>query len=165
MVELGEDGRGFLKGEEMHKRNGFTLIELLVVIGLIGVLMALLLPAIIKAKNTGKEKRVASNAKVITSSINAYKLRYHKWPAKKSDLVAGEDVTYGTDGRDNHLVIDKLIRPPDGGGASSDEAVIDLSDFIVDKSGNILKEPGGPQYRIRLDIDGDYSPSGGVDVN
>jgi prepilin-type N-terminal cleavage/methylation domain-containing protein len=148
-----------------YKSGGFTLLELLIVIGLITLLMALLLPAIIKAKNSGQKQRTASNAKAIVAAIDGYKLRYHKWPAKNSDLETGRDVTYGSDGKDNKIVFDKLVNPPDG-NPNQGEALIDLSDFIVDKSGNVLKAPlpDGKQYKITLDINSDYSPSGGIKV-
>lgn len=156
------------KGKVMKRRDGFTLLELLVVIGLIALLMVLLLPAIMKSKDNGKQMRTKANARALETAINAYKSRYHNWPAKKSDLEAGQDVTYGTDGHDNHFVIDKLVRPPDGGSAK-DDPFLDLTDFIVDKNGNVLKEPvkgnQNTQYHITLDLDGDYSPSGGVSIN
>ena len=40
----------------MKKANGFTLIELLIVVGIIGVLMGLLAPAILKASKTAVDK-------------------------------------------------------------------------------------------------------------
>ena len=148
-----------------RKLGGFTLLELLIVIGLITLLMALLLPAILKSKNKGDAQRIESNSMAIIAAIDGYKLRYHKWPAKNSDLEAGNDVTYDSDGHDNKIVFDKLANPPDG-NPNEGEALIDLSDFIVDKSGNVLKGPlpDGKQYEITLDINADYSPSGGIKV-
>ena len=148
-----------------RKLGGFTLLELLIVIGLITLLMALLLPAILKSKNKGDAQRIESNSMAIIAAIDGYKLRYHKWPAKNSDLEAGNDVTYGSDGHDNKIVFDKLANPPDG-NPNEGEALIHLSDFIVDKSGNVLKGPlpDGKQYEITLDINADYSPSGGIKV-
>jgi prepilin-type N-terminal cleavage/methylation domain-containing protein len=147
-----------------NKRNGFTLIELLVVIGLIGILMALLLPAVIKSKDKGIEQRAQVNGRAIVAAIDAYKQRYHKWPADDKDLDAGRDVTYGVDKNDNKVVFDKLSKPPDGSKAK-DDPFIDLSDFVKDKSGNVIRKPGDRQYHITFDIDGDFSPSGGVSVD
>jgi len=118
------------------------------------------------ANRVSLRKRIEANARALVTAINAYKLRYHAWPAGDTDLSKGKDVTYGEDGHDNHLVVDKLVRPPDG--SSKDEPFIDPSDFIMDGYGNVLKEPPDgnmkKQYKITLDLDGDYSPSGGVKV-
>ena len=147
----------------MKRRDGFTLLELLVVIGLITLLMALLLPAIVKVKDSGQKKRAEVNARAIASAVDGYKLRYHKFPAKNADLEAGRDVTYGAGGDNNKIVFDKLENPPDG-SPGVDDAFIDLSDFPKDASGNLVAKVGGVQFRITLDINADYTPSGGVKV-
>ncbi len=140
---------------KVGSKGGFTLLELLVVIGLIGILMALLLPAILKSKDNGAKKRIEVGALALKTAINNYRSTYHKWPAKTSDLEAGKDVTYGADGRDNVEVIKKLKHPPDG-SSGNDEPLIDESDFIFDSAGNVLKTAKGEQYKITLDIDGSY---------
>ena len=50
---------------DMHKRVGFTLIELLVVIAVVAILMALLLPALNRAKEQGKRAVCLNNAKTL----------------------------------------------------------------------------------------------------
>ena len=170
----------------MKRKNGFTLLELLIVVGLMGILMALLLPALIKVKDTGSEKRIEVNAKAILVGVNIYKQRYHKWPADTDDLENGVDVYYGSRSdphelyesegnavqgnnkikwaNNNSVIFNRLVRPPDGSG--SDAPCIDLSDFIVDGNGNVLMRPGEDeeQYRITFDLDGNYTPSGGTAV-
>src|SRR5438445_10919713 len=54
------------------RRTGFTLIELLVVIGIIGLLMALLLPALEKARENANVTRRASNLRQIGLAISLY---------------------------------------------------------------------------------------------
>ena len=52
--------------------SGFTLVELLVVISIIGLLVALLLPALGSANETGRMMSSLNNARQITTAIMTY---------------------------------------------------------------------------------------------
>jgi len=52
--------------------GGFTLVELLVVIGIIALIMAILLPALSKARQAGLKASCASNVRQICAALTAY---------------------------------------------------------------------------------------------
>lgn len=53
-------------------RTAFTLIELLVVVGIIAILVAILLPAVAKAKEYGRKVTCGSNMKQIALALQSY---------------------------------------------------------------------------------------------
>lgn len=69
-------------------RSGFTLLELLFVISIIGILAAILLPALAKARESARRSVCLSNLEQIGMAIHLYSLEHNgelPWSGGKND--------------------------------------------------------------------------------
>jgi prepilin-type N-terminal cleavage/methylation domain-containing protein len=86
----------------LHSKNNrlaFSLIELLVVIGIIAILAAMLMPAVLKGMNTGKVTKAKMEMVRLNTAITKYETDYGRMPvsslAMQRSAAGNEDYTYG----------------------------------------------------------------------
>jgi prepilin-type N-terminal cleavage/methylation domain-containing protein len=86
-----------------ESRRGFTLVELLVVIAIIGILIAMLLPAVQAAREAARRVQCTNNLNQIGLSILNFEVQYRALPAGATHLV--------DDGRPAEYSMFLLIQP------------------------------------------------------
>jgi prepilin-type N-terminal cleavage/methylation domain-containing protein/prepilin-type processing-associated H-X9-DG protein len=113
-----------------QRRGGFTLVELLVVISIISMLMSILLPNLIAAREMGHRIVCQANMRSLTFAWNAYTIEYN-------DRLCSPDTLYNNDGEiDYNWVADGPDDPANTIGGT-EQAIKDgvLAPLLSDTTG------------------------------
>ncbi len=122
-------------------RNAFTLIEMLVVIAIIGILAAILTPALRSAFEKAKKSRAQTEVNAIKTSIQGFLNDYSKLPITGSHGGADQDY------RDSKPII-RILTANDTTINSRRIVYLETTTAATDGTFN---DPWGVQYAIKLD--------------
>ena len=92
---------------------GFTLVEMLVVITIIGILMAMMVPAVGLIMRKTAEARVKSDANVVTTVLLKYRAEYSRWPTNFVIGATGAGDPDSATGATDEEWVDIMMPPAD----------------------------------------------------
>lgn len=148
------------------RRSGFTLVEVLVVIAIIGVLVALIVPAVNMAYRTVQQRAIALECQALAQAVEAYRSKYDDYPP--DGLVEGVMRLHLRKAFPNisPSEFDLLSNPTVVTGNSAIGSVMEPSEALVFFLGGFSDDPafpfsgkGGPIYI--LDTNGKQLNSSG----
>jgi type II secretion system protein G len=141
----------------IRSSRGFTLIELLIVIAIIGILMALLFPAVGSAIDAARRAQAKNDVTQIATAITAYETEYGRLP--------------GSNSSESGAPVDKTLVETLTAQNTNDNprkiTFIEINAWKKGKSGTnssgVFLDPWGGQYYVALDYNYDNTlPSAGA---
>lgn len=138
----------------IRSSRGFTLIELLIVIAIIGILMALLFPAVGSAIDAARRAQAKNDVTQIATAITAYETEYGRLPGSNT---SDQRIQIGKDLVETLTAISTNDNP-------RKITFIEINTWKKGKSGTNSSgdflDPWGGNYFVKLDYDYDNSLTG-----
>jgi prepilin-type N-terminal cleavage/methylation domain-containing protein len=137
-----------------RSRNAFTLIELMAVVAIIGVVMALVLPALMRAPEAARLERARTEVANLDMVLQAYQTEYRTWPLGQSGGEFNTSLLQVLIGRSTNAA--RTHNP-------SRRVFLEIGALSTNAVGTLV-DPWGQPYQYEVDDDYDNEITAGGDT-
>ncbi|MFH1825218.1 MAG: prepilin-type N-terminal cleavage/methylation domain-containing protein [Candidatus Firestonebacteria bacterium] len=119
----------------MNKEKGFTLIELMIVIAIIGLLIAIVIPDLLKTRRESEIQSCSASLRGVQSALELYYTHYKYYPEKLVTLLTEGYLSEGSDTDPWHMpyIYEPLSQGGDNEGGSGEGKT--ASNYLLGSSG------------------------------
>jgi general secretion pathway protein G len=110
-----QNRRETVESRERHDERGFTLIELLVVLAILGLLIGLVAPQVMKYLGRARSDAARIEIQNLGGALDLYKLDMRRYPTQQEGLQALVQMPNGVAGWNGPYLQQKTV-PPDPWG-------------------------------------------------
>jgi len=119
----------------MRKKKGFTLLELMIVIAIIGLLIAIVIPDLLKTREMSEVEACKASLRGVQSALELYYTHYKYYPENLQTLMTEGYLQENGDKDTWNKLLRYTTTGAGGGGAANESEGASTTNYLVGSDG------------------------------